>query len=71
MNINITVAIISLLGTVFGSIIGALSASKLVNYRLDILEKKMDNLGDILRRIDFVEYRIEEIDNYVKDNCEY
>lgn len=70
MNINITVAIISLLGTVFGSIIGALSASKLVNYRLDILEKKMDNLGDILRRVDFVEYRIEEIDNYVKDNCE-
>lgn len=70
MNINITVAIISLLGTVFGSIIGALSASKLVNYRLDILEKKMDNLGDILRRIDFVKYRIEEIDNYVKDNCE-
>lgn len=70
MNINITVAIISLLGTVFGSIIGAISASKLVNYRLDILEKKMDNLGDILRRIDFVEYRIEEIDNYVKDNCE-
>ena len=70
MNINITVAIISLLGTVFGSIIGALSASKLVNYRLDILEKKMDYFGDILRRVDFVEYRIEEIDNYVKDNCE-
>lgn len=70
MNINITVAIISLLGTLFGSIIGALSASKLVNYRLDILEKKIDSFGDILRRVDFVEYRIEEIDNYVKDNCE-
>lgn len=70
MNINITVAIISLLGTVFGSIFGALSASKLVNYRLDILEKKIDSFGDILRRVDFVEYRIEEIDNYVKDNCE-
>lgn len=70
MNINITVAIISLLGTLFGSIIGALSASKLVNYRLDILEKKIDSFGDILRRVDFVEYRIEEIDNYLKDNCE-
>ena len=70
MNINITVAIISLIGTVFGSIIGALSAWKLVNYRLDILEKKIDSFGDILRRVDFVEYRIEEIDNYVKDNCE-
>lgn len=70
MNINVTVAIISLFGTVFGSIIGALSASKLVNYRLDILEKKIDSFGDILRRVDFVEYRIEEIDNYVKDNCE-
>ena len=70
MNINVTVAIISLFGTVFGFIIGALSASKLVNYRLDILEKKIDSFGDILRRVDFVEYRIEEIDNYVKDNCE-
>lgn len=42
MEPTITVALISLLGTLIGSISGVLVSNKLSNYRIEQLEKKLD-----------------------------
>lgn len=48
MNIDptVTVALFSLIGTLIGSIAGIIIANKLVNYRLDQIEKKLDKYAD-------------------------
>lgn len=48
MNIDPTVmvALFSLIGTLIGSIAGIIIANKLVNYRLDQIEKKLDKYAD-------------------------
>ena len=43
---SITVAIISLIGTIIGSITGILVANKLTTYRIEQLEKKFDKFAD-------------------------
>lgn len=56
---SIVVAIISLFGTVIGSITGVLVANKLTNYRIEQLEKKLDkyanNMDEIKERLVIVE----------------
>ena len=42
MNSEILVALLSLAGTLLGSLGGVLASSKLTNYRLSQLEKKVD-----------------------------
>lgn len=39
---SITVALISLIGTIIGSITGVLVSNKLTTYRIEQLEKKLD-----------------------------
>ena len=46
MTENITIALLSLVGTVIGSFAGILVANKLVNYRIEQLEKKLDKYAD-------------------------
>ncbi len=70
MDNNLLTVIVSLIGTIFGSIIGALSASRVVDYRLNILEDKVDKFSSLLERMALAELKIETIDNYVRDNCE-
>ena len=43
---SIMVAIISLIGTIIGSITGILVANKLTTYRIEQLEKKFDKFAD-------------------------
>lgn len=43
---TITVALISLVGTIVGSLTGVLVSNKLTNYRLEQLEKKLDKYAD-------------------------
>ena len=43
---TITVALISLFGTLFGSISGVLVSNKLTTYRIEQLEKKLDKYAD-------------------------
>lgn len=43
---NITIALISLIGTVIGSFSGILIANKLSNYRIEQLEKKLDKYAE-------------------------
>lgn len=48
MNETIIVSILSLVGTLIGSISGVLVANKLTNYRIDQLEKSMDRQNNRL-----------------------
>ena len=42
MNTEIIICLISLLGTFTGSLIGAYTSSKLTNFRLEQIEKKLE-----------------------------
>lgn len=46
MDNEITIALISLIGTLVGSGAGILIANKLSNYRIEQLEKKLDKYAD-------------------------
>lgn len=51
----IIVAIISLLGTMFGSLAGIMRANNLVTYRISELEKKVDKHNSIIERVSLLE----------------
>lgn len=40
------IALLSLVGTIIGSVSGVLISNKLVNYRIEQLEKKLDKYAD-------------------------
>lgn len=46
MTDGVTIAFLSLIGTVIGSFAGILVANKLSNYRIEQLEKKLDKYAD-------------------------
>lgn len=58
----IIVALIGCGGSILGSIIGILASSKLSNYRIEQLEKKVDKHNNIIERV----YNLEE-HNAVQD----
>ena len=70
MDSNVIVAILALVGTIFGSLIGTISASKMLSYRIGILEDKVDKLNGMFERMTVAEMKIKDIDHYVRDNCE-
>ena len=51
----IIVAVISLLGTMFGSLAGIMRANNLVTYRISELEKKVDKHNSIIERVSLLE----------------
>ena len=56
MNEAIIVAVISLLGTLGGSLGGILVANKLTNYRVEQLEKKVEKHNQVVERV----YKLEQ-----------
>lgn len=56
MNDVVIVAIISLIGTLGGTFGGILTSSKLTNYRIEQLEKKVEEHNKVVERT----YRLEE-----------
>ena len=56
---SVTVALISLIGTIIGSITGVLVSNKLTTYRIEQLEKKLDryasNVDEMRERLAVVE----------------
>lgn len=70
MDTTIIVAILSLLGTLIGSLAGILAANKLVAYRIEQLEKKVEKHNNVLERVYELEKHEavmqEEIDNLTK-----
>ncbi len=54
---EIIIAVLSLLGTIIGSLSGVLAANRLTNYRIQELEKKVDKHNTVIERT----YRLEEM----------
>lgn len=55
---EIVLGIISCLSSLAGAGFGALSASRLTNYRLELLEKKVDGLVHTEQRLALLEQRM-------------
>lgn len=51
MSETIIVALLSLAGTLMGSLFGILAANKLVVYRIEQLEKKVEKHNNVLERV--------------------
>ena len=63
---TIIIALLSLLGTCFGSIAGVLTANKLTNYRIEQLEQKVDRQNSLFERVLALELKMSEVTDYVK-----
>lgn len=61
MSENVLVAILSLCGTIGGSFGGILISSKLTNYRLQQLERKVDEHNGFGRLIPVMQEQIKEL----------
>lgn len=55
MTSEVLIAVLSLLGTAFGSVTGIMAANKLTNYRIAELEKKVDRHNTIIERFALLE----------------
>lgn len=51
MDETIVVALLSLVGTLTGSLCGILTANKLTNYRIEQLEKKVEKHNNVIERV--------------------
>ena len=60
------IALLSLLGTLVGSLTGILTANKLTNYRIEQLEKKVDKHNCVIARV----YDLEKRDAVIEEEIE-
>ena len=67
MNQEIIVALISLLGTLGGSLGGILVSSKMTNYRLQQLENKVAEHNNFARRMPVIEEQIKVMNHRIED----
>ena len=67
MTDSIVVAILSLAGTLIGSLTGILTANKLVNYRLKKLEEKVQAHNNLIERTYKLEGRMSEAEHNIRD----
>lgn len=58
MEPEIVVALLSLVGTLGGSFLGVLASNKLINYRLQQLEKKVEKHNNLVERMVLVETEV-------------
>ena len=64
---EVLVALISGAGTLLGSVIGIIASSKLTNYRIGQLEKKVDKHNKFGERIPVLEEKIKVEDHRIED----
>lgn len=64
---NIIIALISLVGTLIGSLFGILISSKLTNYRIEQLEKKVDKHNNFAEKIPLIDEKIKVINHRLDD----
>lgn len=67
MDSNVLVALLSLVGTLLGSLAGVLTSSKLTNYRLSQLEKKVDRHNSFGERIPLLEEKLKVVNHRIGD----
>lgn len=66
MSETIIIALISLIGTLGGTFGGILATSKLTNYRIEQLEKKVDKHNNLIERMYKAEDSINILDEKIK-----
>lgn len=66
MSETVIVALLSLLGTLGGTLGGILTTSKLSNYRIEQLEKKVDKHNNLIERMFNAEENINILDEKIK-----
>lgn len=66
MEIEIIVALIGVLGSSIGSFLGILINSKLSNYRIEQLEKKVDKHNNLIERVYKIEQHEAVVDEEIK-----
>lgn len=59
----VIVAMLSLLGTLIGSLAGILTANKLTNYRIEQLEKKVEKHNSVIERV----YKLEKEEAVIQE----
>lgn len=64
MSESIVIAILSLAGTIIGSLLGILASNKLVVYRIEQLEKKVEKHNSVIERV----YLLEKDDAVIKED---
>lgn len=67
MNDVVIVAIISLIGTLGGTFGGILTSSKLTNYRIEQLEKKVEKHNNVVERVYVLEKHEAVIEKEIED----
>ncbi|MBO5953126.1 MAG: hypothetical protein J6Q53_03260 [Oscillospiraceae bacterium] len=67
MTSEIIVALLGLVGTLSGSFLGVVAASKLTQYRLQQLEDKVNRHNHIIERTYVLEGQMQEVQHDIKD----
>ena len=67
----ILTSILSLVGTLVGTLGGILVASKLNNYRIEQLEKKVERYNSVIERTFVLEGNVKELQHEVTDLKKY
>lgn len=67
MNPEVIIALLSLLGTIGGSLGGILVSSKMTNYRLQQLENRVAEHNNFAKRMPVVEEQIKVINHRLED----
>lgn len=67
MNSTVMVALMSLIGTLAGSFSGIIVANKLVNFRLQQLESKVEKHNTIVERTYILEGQMMEVQHDIRD----
>lgn len=75
MTDTIAVALVSLVGTLVGTFGGIITASKLTNYRIEQLEKKVDKHNNFAEKIPLIQndikvanHRIDDLEELCKEH---
>ena len=67
MDSEIIVALLGLLGTFSGSLLGVVAAGKLTQYRLRQLEEKVNKHNNLIERTYILEGQMLEVQHDIKD----
>ena len=67
MESEILVALIMLVGSILGTFGGIMASSKLVNHRIEQLEKKVDMHNSVIRRTFVIEEQIKVVNHRLAD----
>ena len=64
---TVIVALLSLIGTICGSMLGVIASQKLTQYRIEQLEKKVQAHNNLIERTFILEGQMQECQHDIKD----